>query len=313
MDSKAAYSELGLLPGCTRDEIRRKFGQLALQCHPDQHPNDPRAAAKFDILHAAYRTLGNQPAVEYTRTQAPPPTWRPGSDIMVTVPVSLETLCNGGPISIPLAPDVFGSPIAKPMFHSDVCTACKGVGTRTMTRGILRVKGKCTTCNGEGSIRKGSIGGQPASGDFLEINLPQQTTYLKPYRILGRGEPGLQGAPWGDLLVNLKPTPHSRFQTSGANLLATAKVSFADLCLGGQVSIPPLDGGKPVKFAFPAGTRAGATREFQGGGLMKADGSANGNLIVRLMPTVPTMLTAAQKSILKKWRKAELALEGRTR
>lgn len=55
--SENPYAVLGLEPGATDDEIKKKYRTLVKQYHPDLHPDDPEAARKMSEINDAYERI----------------------------------------------------------------------------------------------------------------------------------------------------------------------------------------------------------------------------------------------------------------
>ena len=51
------YQVLGIARGATADEIKKAYRQKAKECHPDLHPDDPRATEKMNEVNEAYDML----------------------------------------------------------------------------------------------------------------------------------------------------------------------------------------------------------------------------------------------------------------
>ena len=90
-------------------------------------------------------------------------------------------------------------------------------------------------------------------------------------RLKGRGDPGRNGGPPGDLYVVCQVEPHRLFGRDGRNLTITVPVTFAEAALGADIEVPTLDGGT-VKLRLPAGTRSGRTFRVKGRGVATEQG-----------------------------------------
>ena len=123
-------------------------------------------------------------------------------------------------------------------------------------------------------------------------------------RIPGRGEPGLQGAPAGDLYVSVHVNTDPVFGRDGDDLTVTVPVTFSELALGATISVPTLDG--HVGMRIPAGTAAGRTFRIRGRGVPVRGGTA-GDLLVRAEVTVPPKLDSTAAEALRAYAQAEKA------
>jgi molecular chaperone DnaJ len=120
-------------------------------------------------------------------------------------------------------------------------------------------------------------------------------------RLAGQGEPGMRGAPAGDLYVLVHVTAHPVFGRSGDDLTMTVPVSFPELVMGATLTVPTLDG--TVSLKVPPGTVNGQTLRVRGKGITPRHGRP-GDLLVTLQVAVPAKLDRAAKEALEAYRQA---------
>ncbi|MFT3851893.1 MAG: DnaJ C-terminal domain-containing protein [Ilumatobacteraceae bacterium] len=115
-------------------------------------------------------------------------------------------------------------------------------------------------------------------------------------RLKGRGGPGRNGGPVGDLYVECRVTPDRIFGRDGDNLTVRVPITFAEAALGAVVEVPTLDGAA-VKLRLKPGTQSGSRHRVRHKGVhtSRSRGSAQGDLIVTVDVQVPTDLTAEQR------------------
>ncbi|MEZ5341053.1 MAG: DnaJ C-terminal domain-containing protein [Acidimicrobiales bacterium] len=162
------------------------------------------------------------------------------------------------------------------LWFSQPCVACGG-------RGKI-IKEKCPTCQGVGVERR------PRQ---VAVRVPAGVKDGGKIRLKGRGTPGRNGGPAGDLFVIVVVTPHRIFSRSGNNLTLNVPVTFAEAALGAKVKVPLLDGGS-VTLRIPAGTQNGKTFRVTGKGI--AGKKATGDLLVSIDVVVPVSLTDDQRA-----------------
>jgi molecular chaperone DnaJ len=109
----------------------------------------------------------------------------------------------------------------------------------------------------------------------------------------GRGAPGRNGGPAGDLLVECKVSPHSLFTREGNNLVTRVAVTFPEAVLGAEITVPALDGSS-VRMRIVAGTQPGKRYRVKGRGI--TNGDVTGDLIAVVDVVVPTTVTDAERS-----------------
>ncbi len=159
------------------------------------------------------------------------------------------------------------------------CPVCGGRG--------VRIETPCPTCRGTGVERR------PRE---VKVRIPAGVGDGKRIRLKGRGDPGRNGGPPGDLYVTCVVEPHPLFRMDGRNLRAAVPITFAEAALGADVEVPTIDGGT-VKVRMPAGTRNGRTFRVKGRGVAMAKGT--GDLLVTVEVAVPATLTDEQRMALE--------------
>jgi molecular chaperone DnaJ len=120
-------------------------------------------------------------------------------------------------------------------------------------------------------------------------------------RLKGKGEPGRDGGPPGDVYVVVDVEPSPLFERRGSDLVLEVPVTFAEAALGATVQIPTPDG--PVALKIPSGTESGKLLRVKGRGAPHVRGSDRGDLLARVKVTVPKKLTKAEKEALESYSK----------
>lgn len=169
-----------------------------------------------------------------------------------------------------------------PFAFSSACPACGGRG--------VRVEDPCPTCRGSGIERR------PRE---VKVRIPAGVDDGQRIRLKGRGGPGRNGGPAGDLYVVVHVSPHPLFKRSGRDLTLTVPITFPEAALGADIAVPTL-GGPPVTVRIPEGTRSGRTFRVKGRGVATA--SATGDLLVTVEVAVPSKLSAAERTAVEAYR-----------
>ncbi|WP_310712782.1 molecular chaperone DnaJ [Streptomyces lydicus] len=196
-----------------------------------------------------------------------------------------------------------------------VCPTC--VGTGQVSRGAgggFSLTDPCADCKGRGLIAqdpcevcKGS--GRATSARTMQVRIPAGVSDGQRIRLRGKGAPGEQGGPAGDLYVVVHVGAHPVFGRKGDNLTVTVPVTFPEAALGGEVKVPTL-GGPPVTLKLPAGTPNGRTMRARGKGAARKDGT-RGDLLVTIEVTVPDELGDKAKEALESYRDATAGADPR--
>ena len=145
------------------------------------------------------------------------------------------------------------------------------------------VEDPCPTCHGSGVERR------PRE---VKVRIPPGVTDGKRIRLKGRGGPGRNGGPAGDLYVICRVAPHELFGVRGQDLTLTVPVTFPEAALGADLTVPTIDGGS-VKLRMPPGTRTGRTFRVKGRGVPNE--RSQGDLLVTVEVAVPKKLSAAER------------------
>lgn len=177
------------------------------------------------------------------------------------------------------------------------CPVCAGRGVVEDDQGFFATSRPCPNCGGRGAIiehpcktcRGSGVERRPRD---VKVRIPAGVGEGQRIRLKGRGDPGRNGGPPGDLLVTCRVAPHEVFRMDGTNLRLTLPVTFAEAALGAVVEVPTIDGGS-VKLKVPAGTRNGRTFRVKGRGVPAKKGS--GDLLVTVEVAVPSRLSDEER------------------
>jgi len=231
---------------------------------------------------------------------------RRGNDIEAQLTVDFEDAVRGLETTLYLTADAACSTCAgsgsRPGTSPQVCQNCGGRGVVDDNQGFFAMSSPCHVCQGAGTTIEYPC--DTCGGTGIERRPREVKTRIPPgvkdgqtIRLTGRGAPGRNGGPAGDLLVRLKVMPHARFGRNGDDLTVTVPVSFADAALGADIDVPTLDGGT-VTLRIKPGTQSGSRHRVKEKGVSRTTPSGNrsGNLIVTVDVVVPTELNDAQRA-----------------
>jgi molecular chaperone DnaJ len=154
------------------------------------------------------------------------------------------------------------------------------------------VESPCTQCRGSGAEKRDRA---------VKVRIPAGVKPGQQIKMKERGGPGRNGGPPGDLYVTVHVGDHPVFGRKGEDLTTTVRAPFTTFALGGEVSVPTLDGG-PVKISIKPGTPPGTTQRVRGRGVQAP--KKRGDLLVTLQVEVPTALTDAERAALEALRDA---------
>jgi molecular chaperone DnaJ len=121
--------------------------------------------------------------------------------------------------------------------------------------------------------------------------------------LTGEGEPGTYGGPPGDLYVFLHVAPHEFFKRRDTDIICEIQISFVQAALGDKISVPTLNGDKPLEI--PKGTQPGDVFYFKGIGIPSLRTRGRGDQIIQVAIKTPTHLSKKQEAILKEFAELE--------
>ena len=196
---------------------------------------------------------------------------------------------------------------AKPGTSPETCTKCGGKGKVVFSQqslfGMVQNVQMCPECNGTGKVVKEKCPdcrgtGYTSSRRRISVDIPAGINDGQSVRIREKGEPGVNGGPRGDLLVEVVVSRHPIFQRDGMDLYSTAPISFAQAALGGEVKISTIDG--DILYNLKPGTQTDTRIRLKGKGVPSwRNKNMRGDHYVTLVVQVPTGLSAEAKDALR--------------
>ena len=195
---------------------------------------------------------------------------------------------------------------AKPGTSPETCSKCGGQGQVVYTSnsffGQIRNVQTCPDCNGTGKVVKDKCpdckgSGYKSAKKKIQVSVPAGIDNGQSIRIKDKGEPGMNGGPRGDLLVEVVVSRHPIFQRRDHNLYSTSSISFSQAALGGDIKIKTIDG--DVLFNIKPGTQTDTKIRLKEKGVPSLrNKNLRGDHYVTLVVHVPEKLTKEQKKAL---------------
>lgn len=196
---------------------------------------------------------------------------------------------------------------AKPGTSPITCSKCGGKGQVVYTQqslfGMVQNVRTCPECNGTGKVIKEKCPdcygtGYISSKKKIAVTVPAGIDNGQSIRIRGKGEPGVNGGPRGDLLVEVLVSRHPIFQRQDTSIYSTAPISFVTAALGGTVRIKTVDG--EVEYDVKAGTQTDTRVRLKGKGVPSLrNKNVRGDHYVTLVVQVPTDLSKDAREALR--------------
>ena len=192
---------------------------------------------------------------------------------------------------------------ARPGTAPVVCPVCQGRGVESQGQGFFSITQPCSRCGGSGTIVESpcpTCGGSGARRTIkrLRVNIPAGVKEGSRVRIAGKGEPGANGGPPGDLFVVTRVTSSPVFRAVGDHLEVEVPLTVVEALQGATVEVPTLSSKKRLRIA--PGTRHGAVQRLRGEGAPRLGGRGRGDIHYRFTIELPRSLNAEQREAVER-------------
>ena len=320
MSGKDYYKILGLNKSASADEIKKAYRKLAMQYHPDRNKDDKAAESKFKEISEAYAVLSD-------------PEKRKQYDMFGSEGFqqrySQDDIFSGFDFSDIFREFGFGSfgggkrGRGSSIFNNLFSGAGQGSRYRTKTEPF-------SSFYGDYGDRTRGLKGQDLVYELavhlediaktqektisynldgvthqVKVKIPAGIGDGKKLRLAGKGQPGPQGGPPGDLYVKIKILNHPVFQRQGDDLYVNKEIKYSQAILGTRIEIPTIDG-KRLNLKVPPGTQSGSKMRLRGQGLPKMGMGARGDAYVKIQVAVPKKLNKRQQAAIEQLKELDL-------
>lgn len=316
------YEVLGVPRDASPAEIKKTYRKLAKKHHPDANKNDPKTAARFSELNAAYEIIGDDDKRKAFDRGAIDAEGKPrfqgfegfgagsarapgGGAHFENFSFNPEDLRRAGGRA---GPGGFGGSL------DDILSSVFG-GRGGRGNGARVDFGQFTSEDFAGAAAGRDAAGevtitlaeaakgakrrvQLPTGRDVDVKIPAGLSDGQTIRLKGQGWPGQGGAPPGDALITVRIAPHPHFTVEGANLRVELPLTLYEAVLGGKVRVPTLEGA--VELAIPPRTNAGRTFRLKGKGLPTNSGA--GDLFASVRIVLPEGADPELEELLRKRR-----------
>ncbi|WP_321363651.1 J domain-containing protein [uncultured Celeribacter sp.] len=297
--SNDPYEVLGLTKAATADDIKKAYRKLVRTSHPDLHPDDAGAEARFKSISAAYEILkdpetrarydageidglgAERPQRQYYRDFAGAPN---------------NTYQQGRGFGADADPaDIFAEILRNRTRSSSAEFGDRGFSAHGPDmRYTLEVPFLDAARGAETRITL-------PDGQSLAVKIPQGTEDGQTLRLRGKGAPGIGGGAAGDALITVLVRPHPVFRREGDDILLTLPITIDEAVLGGKVTAPTIDG--PVGLTIPSGASSGQVLRLRARGVARAGRKTKGDQRVELKIVAPPDVDESLRDFLVEWRK----------
>jgi DnaJ-class molecular chaperone len=313
------YDILGVKRGASEAELKKAYRKLARKFHPDVNPGDKSAEARFKEVQQAYEVLsdpqkreiydqvGHEAFVSGGST-APPPGYgyRPGGQ-QVSPEDFAQFFQQSGPGGVRYSYGGGGPDGVSDLFEQFFRQgyggqrSWQGSPFEEVPRGPVRQKGADrhaqVSISFDEAWRGKELTLQHRAGEKLKVKLPAGIDSGGKVRVAGKGEPGLNGGPPGDLIIIVTVQDHPFFERRGDNIYLKVPVTFPEAALSATIEVPTMDG--LVQMKIPAGTAGGTEFRLRGRGFPHLSGSGRGDQLVLVEIVVPRELSMRSRELLR--------------
>ncbi len=239
-----------------------------------------------------------------------------GPDLEAQVSITFDQAISGAqvPLQVPMHATctTCRGTGAKPGTTPSVCPRCEGRGIETQGQGMFSISQPCSRCGGAGTVIEDPCPTCHGSGAVrtvkrLRVNIPAGVRDGSRIRLAGKGEPGRNGGPPGDLYLITHVAPSQLFTRKGDNLEVEVPLSIPEALRGAEVQVPTLNGTKTLRVR--PGTAHGTVQRLRGEGPPKPGspggaGAEKGDIHYRFVIDVPEKLSEEQQQAVEELSKA---------
>jgi DnaJ-class molecular chaperone len=291
---KDPYETLGVNRSATDKEIKDAFKKLARKFHPDLHPGDKEAEAKFKDISAANDLLKDEEkrqkfdAGEIDASGAERPRERFYRDF-----------ADGPAYASHATQDGFAN---NEELEEFLARAFARGGRRSQAR--FRARGQDVSYVlpveflevANGAARTITL----SEGKTLQVTVPEGAEDRQMLRLKAQGMPGFGGGPAGDAYVELHVKPHAFFRRKDDNIHVEVPVTLKEAALGARIEVPTIGG--PVTVTVPKGSNTGTTLRLRDRGIRNRKSGQRGHQLITLKVVLPAVEEPELVAFLETWR-----------
>jgi molecular chaperone DnaJ len=230
-----------------------------------------------------------------------------GRDLEAEVTISFDQAVEGAqvPLSVPTSTQcsTCHGTGARPGTTPKVCPRCQGRGIESQGQGLFSISQPCSRCGGSGTVIEDPCPTCHGDGAVrtlkkYKVNIPAGVRDGSRVRLAGKGEPGRNAGPPGDLYVVTRVLASPVFQRKGDHIEVEVPLTIPEAIRGAEVEVPTLHGRKRLRV--PAGTKHGTVQRLRGEGPPRLGAKGRGDIHYRFVIDVPASLSAEQSEAVDK-------------
>ncbi len=310
MADKDYYQILGISKSASQDEIKKAYRKLAMKYHPDRNPGDRKAEDRFKEVSEAYAVLSDPEKRKQYDMFGSENFQRKFSQEEIFRDFDFGSIFRefgfgGGGRSQNIFTQFFGGPGAS-AFRGRGPTMRRNHPHGFGAQGSGFNKGQDLVYELSLSLRDAAettektityqSGGRK---EKVNVKVPAGVNTGKRLRLSGKGEPGPNGGPAGDLFIQIRVLEDPVFRRQGDDLYLTREIRFSEAVKGTEIEVPTIDD-RTLKMKVPPGTQPNARLRLKGHGMPRMNGDGRGNCYVQIAVSVPQKLNRKQEEAVRK-------------
>ena len=303
MTGKDYYAILGASKSDSPEELKKVYRKLALKYHPDRNKGDKAAETRFKEISEAYAVLSDpEKRKQYDMFGAE------GFQNKYTQ----EDIFRGFDFSSIFNDFGMGGGDRSQQIFSQIFGGMGGGGRRSYggnpfgssQHGFRGMKGQDLVyelpvpledlAKTTEKIISYQVEGRQES---VSVKVPAGIRSGRKLRLHGKGQPGVNGGPPGDLYIKIRVPDHPVFRRENDDLYIRQQIKFSEAALGTEIEVPTIDQ-KKLRLKIPPGTQNNAKFRLKGYGLPHLKGGGRGDAYAEISILVPKKLNKKQKSLL---------------
>ncbi|MHA1291059.1 MAG: DnaJ C-terminal domain-containing protein [Promethearchaeota archaeon] len=333
---KDYYKILGIDKNASKEEIKRAFRKLARKYHPDVNPDENKSGEKFKEINEAYSVLSDDKKREmydkFGVVDGDPSTYQQWSEGFPK-----GSRVYRGPDGTTYYYSTSGSPedfdfstIFSNFGKSKKGTDFRNIGGFDFFNDLGDIFDVFSNMGGSTRARSSTFGNRPREGDDLRydmeidfmdafyggkrkikyrdpltgenktltVSIPRGIKDDQKLRLKGKGMPGENGGPPGDLYISVHVKPHPIFKREGDDIYIIQEIPYSTAVLGGKIQVPGIE--RRLNITIPPRTKDSTTLRLRNQGFYKIGSNDRGNLLVKIKIQIPKRINKKQKELLEK-------------
>lgn len=299
------YKVLGVDKKAGAEDIKKAYRKLALKYHPDRNPDDKKAEERFKKISEAYAVLSDPEKRKQYDTFGSDTFSQRFSQEDIFRGFDLNDILRGFGFSFS-GMNGFGGGKKKRYYTQGATDPFSEIFGEQMGRQPVARKGEDLEYNISVTLEEAAFGADKRLSikkkgvtEEITIKIPPGISSGKKLRLSGKGLPGINGGPPGNMYLKINIIPNPIYTRDGNDLYIEKQITFSQSALGTSIDVPTLSG--PTKrIKIPAGTRNNTKIRMKGFGIPHLKGAGKGDQYVKINVTVPKKLTKKQTELIKK-------------